>query len=226
MRKNTHAHPRGRGRAVTAIVAMILFSSGCVAQAEKLPDPDRTGAVPLESLMQERSSIRSLAPDSLTRGEVSQLLWAAGGITTHDRFARRTTPSAGALYPLEFYLVEEAGISLYNPHEHSLEMLRGGDHREALCRAALGQMWAAPAPAIIAIAAVPARTKARYGERGDRYVLMESGFSGQNILLQVVALDLGATVIGAFDDDAVSEVLQLPDGQEPLLLIPVGRKAE
>jgi SagB-type dehydrogenase family enzyme len=79
------------------------------------------------------------------------------------------------------------------------------------------------APTIFVLSAVYERTQARYGEeRTPRYVHMEVGHAGQNLLLQAVALELGAVIIGTFYDDQVKEALSLPEDHEPLYLIPVG----
>jgi SagB-type dehydrogenase family enzyme len=71
-----------------------------------------------------------------------------------------------------------------------------------------------------------ARTERKYGRRAERYVHMEVGHAGQNLLLQATALGLGAVPVGAFNDDQVAKVLALPEGQAPLYLIPVGVPAQ
>ena len=190
---------------------------------EKLPAPDRVGAQALEGLLQRRLSVRQYSGDGLSRREVGQLLWAAGGTTQDQRFLHRTIPSAGALYPLEFYLVERRGVARYDPIEHTLQWSLSGDQRKALASAALGQECVAEAPIVIVIAAVPARTTGKYGARGERYVTMEVGFACQNILLQATALKLGAVPVGAFSDGEVARILELPEDQEALLIVPVGK---
>ena len=195
-----------------------------VLAVEPLPPPDRTGGQPLAALLQARQSVRSFAPDSLQPKEIGQLLWAAGGLTvTEGRLTHRTIPSAGALFPLEFYLLTARGVAHYNIQAHALEWLQDKDRRDDLSKAALGQGWMRVAPAVIVIAAEPARTTVKYGERGERYAIMEAGFAGQNILLQAIALGLGAVPVGAFEDGEVSEVLGLPEGRLPMLIVPVGR---
>ena len=62
----------------------------------------------------------------------------------------------------------------------------------------------------------------RYGERGICYVHMEVGHVGQNLYFQTVARGLGMVVVGALHDDQVQELLQLPAGQKPLAIIPIG----
>jgi len=165
--------------------------------------------------------VRSFDDQRLTPGELAQLLWAAQGITSPSGL--RTAPSAGALYPLEVYVVVPDGAYRYEAQGHRLIPQVEGDMRPALAAAALGQSSVASAPAVIVIAAVYARTAERYGtERSPRYVHLEAGHAAQNVLLQAVALGLGAVPVGAFDDERLKAILTLPTDQQPLYLIPVG----
>jgi SagB-type dehydrogenase family enzyme len=192
----------------------------------KLPEARQDGSLTLERALRERRSIRTYAPAPLSLEEVGQLLWAAQGITGPE--AARTTPSAGALYPLELYLVAAAVLGLpaglyhYAPRAHELENLSTGDLREALCAAAFDQDWMKNAPAAVLIAAAQGRTTRKYRERGKRYVAMEAGHAAQNLALQAVALGLGSCVVAAFDDARLREIFALPPGTEPFALLPVG----
>ena len=192
-----------------------------------LPQPRLEGDVSLEEALQMRRSVREYAGASLTLEEVSQLLWAAQGITSD--WGGRTAPSAGALYPLEVYLVAgnvedlEPGVFRYDPSAHRLLKAKGGDVRAELCEVSLGQEAVRNGAIDVVIAAVYERTKVKYGDRAERYVHMEAGHAGQNICLQATSLDLGAVTIGAFSDDAVARVLGLPGEEAPLYVIPVGR---
>jgi SagB-type dehydrogenase family enzyme len=192
-----------------------------------LPAPRDDGEVSLEHALRHRRSIREFARGALALAEVGQVLWAAQGIT--DPMGFRTAPSAGALYPLVSYLVTgevsalTPGVYRYAPEEHALAVISEGDRRAALSSAALGQSWIADAAAVLVLAAVYRRTTARYGPRGERYVHIEVGHAAQNVYLQVVALGLGTTEVGAFDDRAVKSVLGLAAGQDPLAIMPIGR---
>ena len=174
-----------------------------------------------------RRSIREFAPGALALAEVGQLLWAAQGIT--DSVGLRTAPSAGALYPLEVYLAAGEVSALtpgryrYEPNLHMLAKTGDLDCRIELANAALGEAWIAAAAAILVLAAVYRRTTDKYGARGERYVHIEIGHAAQNIYLQALALGLGTTEVGAFDDRAVKAVLGLPGDQTPLAIMPIGR---
>ncbi len=189
-----------------------------------LPSPSTDSDVSVERALANRRSIRAFSARPLTEAQIGQLLWAAQGVT--DPQGRRTAPSAGALYPLELYVVLAHGTFRYVSAEHALVSVRDGDLRPALRSAALGQEAVTSAPLVVVIAAVPARTAARYGQgRATRYVQLEAGHAAQNVLLEAVALELGAVPIGAFDDARVESILGLGSDQVPLYLLPVGYPA-
>lgn len=186
-----------------------------------LPDPLTDGQTSLETALQSRRSIREFSTKPLTMEEISQLLWSAQGIT--DSSGHRTSPSAGATYPLELYLVTGDGVFRHLPLQHALQRVLDGDLRRELHDAALKQEFILEAPATIVFTAVFARTEQRYGSaRTPRYVHLEVGHAAQNVLLQAVALGLGAVPVGAFEDERVSRVLKLPADHVPLYMIPVG----
>jgi SagB-type dehydrogenase family enzyme len=186
----------------------------------ELPAPRTSGPMPLERALAERRSVRAFTDEPLSLEELSQLLWAAQGITAE--WGGRTAPSAGALYPLEVYAATPDGVYRYVPEDHGLEPLATGDLRPALAGAALGQEAIRDAPVVLVIAAVFRRTEVKYGARAERYVHLEAGHAAQNVLLQAVALGLGGVPIGAFSDRDVQRVLGLPADHAPLYLIPVG----
>jgi SagB-type dehydrogenase family enzyme len=186
-----------------------------------LPPPQKKGKMSLEETLQKRRSKRRFESREVTLKQISQLLWACQGIT-EPSFGGRTAPSAGALYPLEVYVVKKDGVFHYLPEKHALIRIRKGDMRKELSNAALGQTPPAKAPVSFVITAVYSRTAAKYGERAERYVKLEAGHACQNLLLEVVALDLGGVPIGAFYDEQVQEVLSLPPQHEPLYIVPIG----
>jgi SagB-type dehydrogenase family enzyme len=194
-----------------------------------LPEPSLDGRVSLERTLAGRRSVRRYGPDALTLAEAGQLLWAAQGVTHRD--GKRTSPSAGALHPLEAYLVAdrvadlEPGVYGYQPLGHRLSEVSSGRVLSDLAASAWGQDWIAGAAAAIALSAVYARTSERYGERGQRYVHMEAGHAAQNVLLQATALDLSAVVVGAFDDVEIARLLGGDPAEHPLCLLPVGRRS-
>lgn len=192
-----------------------------------LPQPRRDSGFSLERVLWERRSTREFRDAALTLDEVGQVLWAAQGVTREDGL--RTAPSAGALYPLELYLVAgnihdlDAGIYHYQPHGHGLNQMAESDRRVALATASLGQECVAGAAAVLAFCAVEQRTLRKYGSRGHQYIRLEAGHAAQNAFLQAVVLGLGAVAVGAFEEDAVRRALQLPETETPLYLMSLGR---
>ncbi len=192
-----------------------------------LPKPSLDGGVSVERALAQRRSVREFTPGPLPLSAVSQLLWAAQGIT--DPSGGRTAPSAGALYPLEVYLVAgavtglRAGVYRYDPQQHHLVLVSEGDARAGVAAAALDQDWVAEAPAIVVLAARYQRSARKYGKRAPRYVHMEVGHAAQNVYLQAGVLGLGTTMVGALRDEALRRVLGLQEETTPLALLPIGR---
>ncbi len=193
-----------------------------------LPDPRLKGEMSLEEAILNRRSRRDFGDSALALAEVSQILWAAQGIT--DETGLRAAPSAGALYPLDLYLVVgergveelEEGVYHYLPQSHSLQLTLAGDVRQTLARLSVEQMFIAEAPLSLLITAEYERTTKKYGERGVRYVHMEAGHVGQNVYLQAEALGLGTVTVGAFQDEEISQALDLPSSYRPLYVMPIG----
>lgn len=186
----------------------------------KLPAPVLVGKMSVEEALVKRSSVREFSREELSLQDITQLLWAAQGITR--TWGARTAPSAGALYPLEIYLVLPQGVFRYEPKNHQLVRHIQGNVIGKLAQAALGQGCVRNAPGIIVIAAVYERTERKYGPRAERYVKIEVGHTAQNVLLTAVSRGLVAVPVGAFQDERIREVLSLPLNHDPLYLIPVG----
>lgn len=217
------------------LLSILLLSpkEDCMAEHKQenslisLPKIEISGSNSLKALLQKRRSERSFSGQEIELADLSALLYAAQG-QTHPR-GYRTAPSAGALYPLEVFVAAgevsslNPGIYKYKSKEHALAKLADGDKRQELARAALNQSWIARAPVVIVISAVYERVTAKYGQRGIQYTHMESGCAAQNICLQAVDLDLGTTLIGAFEDANVRQIIHADKKEIPLLLIPAGR---
>jgi SagB-type dehydrogenase family enzyme len=192
----------------------------------KLPKPEFSGRTSVEEALLRRRSVRDYGEDSLTLEEIGRLLWAAQGVT--EKWGGRTAPSAGALYPLEIYLLAgevqdlEAGLYHYRPSDHSVSREKAEDLRGNVMEASLHQEQILKAPATLIITAVFERTTEKYGQRGRRYVHQEAGAVCQTIHLQAESLNLGTVWIGAFDDRQVKEALGI--AEEPLAIMPVGKK--
>ncbi|WP_253738999.1 SagB/ThcOx family dehydrogenase [Halohasta salina] len=197
-----------------------------------LPAPRDQSNVSVEDAIDSRRSRRTYSDRPLDRSELGQVLWAAQGVTDQVD-DHRAAPSAGALYPLELYVVIgspgveglDPGVYRYRPEGHELGQGRTGDLQAELRAATLDQEFVDDAPADIVICGVDERTTGKYGDRGrQRFVPMEAGHAGENLYLQAEALGLATVSVGAFDDDRVREVLEAPSTQRPLYVFPVGER--
>ncbi len=198
----------------------------------KLPAPTLRGSMTVEESLDRRRSVRSYKQDALSLQQVSQILWSAYGIsdsTTYTRRKLRTAPSAGATYPLEIYLMVRdvvgltPGLYRYVVDGHGLVQYAAGDISEAVAQACLGQMMLHQAPATLIYTAVYERITGRYGDRGaERYLCMDIGHSAQNVYLQATAMGLATCAVGAFDDEKLQAIINPPDNEVVLYLLPVG----
>ncbi|MEM4250865.1 MAG: SagB/ThcOx family dehydrogenase [Candidatus Bathyarchaeia archaeon] len=221
---------------ITAYGLLLRLSSGPEDYASMpgnvtetaLMQPRKSSDTSLEEALLNRRSVRNYADGALTLDQLSQLLWAAQGLTSPQGL--RTAPSAGGLYPLEVYVVVggveglSPGVYRYLPNSHSILRILDGDRRVKLAQASLDQSWVKDAAVDVIIAAAYERITVKYGERGVRYVHLEAGHAAQNVCLQAVALGLGAVPVGAFSDEQVARLLGLTGEEIPLYIIPVGRK--
>ena len=173
-----------RRELLTGLAAAAL-AGGCASQAPgwvragrarygrpvALPPPAATGTISLEQAIGRRRSRRAFRPDPLPVATIGQLLWAGQGVTSPD--GKRAAPSAGALYPLELYVVTASQVLRYLPDGHRAETRAVPDLRPGLTAAAFGQPHVGAAPAIIIVAAVPARTQRKYGTRAEAFAQLE-----------------------------------------------------
>ena len=191
-----------------------------------LPAPKFTSSTSIEEAILNRRSARDYLDKAITLEQLGQLLWAGQGINRPES-GKRTAPSAGARYPLEFSVAARdvegllAGLYKYIPDGHELMLTTRAALIDRLAEAAVNQDWIADAAAVLVISAVFQRTTSRYGQRGERYVKMDVGIAAQNVYLQAESLGLGTVFVGAFDDDQVHSVLGLPLEERPLCLLPI-----
>jgi SagB-type dehydrogenase family enzyme len=194
----------------------------------KLPQPRKDSSFSVERAIYSRRSVREYQDKDLKLEDVSQLLWAAQGITS--RHGLRSAPSAGALYPVEIYLVAtkveklQPGVYKYIPLTHSLRQVLQRDVRKEVCNAALGQSCVLDASATIIISVVFERVTRKYGQRGIQYTYFEAGCVAENVHLQAESLGIGTVVVGAFYDEKVKQALAMDTNETPVALMPIGYK--
>ena len=183
----------------------------------------------VEKAIANRRSQRDFTGETMSLAELSHLLYYSSGITD-KRQGLRAAPSAGATYPIEVYAIVNnveglaKGTYHYLIESHELELLREGDFRNEMSRAALQERMFKQANVIVALSAVFQRTQRRYRERAQRYICFEAGHIAQNTYLVATSLGLGACAIGAFYDDEFNRLLGLDGKNESVLyLLAVGK---
>jgi SagB-type dehydrogenase family enzyme len=200
----------------------------------KLPQPDKISGLTVEEALLLRRSIRDFRDDPVKLRDLALILWATYGLSDPvEGFL--TTPSAGATYPLQVYVVIgsrgviddgrflDPGVYRYDPERHVLMLVRSGDVRRELMQAALIQGFIGRAPVSMVITAIYERTTSVYGERGrTRYVPMEAGHASENAYLMATALGYGTVAVGAFRDNEVSKVIGVEGSEIPLYIMPIG----
>lgn len=205
-----------------------------------LPTPSFDSNTSVEKALLTRRSERIYEQDAIKLKDLSQILWAAQGVTMKIETVPgwwvgqewpggiRTAPSAGALFPIELYIaagnVENLvqGLYKYDARNHSIIKINDRDKREEVRKAALGQSAVANAPACIIIAANFSRTEYKYKSRASQYVYIESGAVCQNIYLQCNSLSIGTVMIGAIKEDLMKVALGMPDSETPIGVMPIG----
>lgn len=214
--------------------SLVFFVTlGCAVQVHgdqeiALAEPTIQGEISLEQAIRQRRSVREYGPDPLTFSEISQLAWAAQGVTDPAQ-GYRAAPSAGATYPIEIDFlitgsdVVEDGIYRYQVENHALARRLTGDRRREVYEVALQQDSILQAPVLMLVSGKLARTEARYGERAPRFMYMEAGHVAQNVSLQATALGIDMVVVGAFRDAELARVIQLETGEQPLYILPLGK---
>ncbi|MHC4457606.1 MAG: SagB/ThcOx family dehydrogenase [Planctomycetota bacterium] len=190
-----------------------------------LPKPDHHGMT-VEETIKKRRSIRDYSTKAMSLAQLSQLLFAAQGITgkTYGH-PLRSAPSAGALYPFEVYAVVNnvkdlpQGIYHYSVLDHALKLVKVGDFRKQIIDAGLEQEMLGAANVTFVLSAIFDRVRHKYGERGYRYTYIEAGHISQNLYLQSVSLGLGSVCVGAFLDERVNRLIEVDGRKEAAVYI-------
>ncbi|MCK5628107.1 SagB/ThcOx family dehydrogenase [Candidatus Bathyarchaeota archaeon] len=194
----------------------------------KLRLPEGTKNLSLEESLKNRRSVRRFASEPINKIQLSYLLWASTGIRRKvGGYEFRTAPSAGALYPIETYLISnnvdglEKGIYHYSVRSHLLEELKTGDFAQAFAQAALGQELIRESAIVVIWTAIFARSKWKYNQRAYRYVYLDAGHIAQNLALAASSVNLGSCQIGAFFDDEINQLVGVDGKDESALYMSV-----
>ena len=190
----------------------------------KLPLPRIEHEIFLDYAFKKRQSVRLYTGAALKLEQLSYLLWASTGIQRMEHgYEYRTAPSAGALYPVETYVIAnnidraEKGVYHYGIKDHLLEEIRLGDYSSQIAAAALGQQVCGQAAAVFIWTAIFERSKAKYGQRAYRYIYLDAGHIAENLVLAAVSLGLGSCPIAALYDAEINAIIDV-DGEEESVL--------
>ncbi len=229
LHENTKISPAARGFVISAEARAVMgagFKTYDSADFFALPSPQRDVPMSVDEAIRARKSERSYGNEPLSLAEAGTLLFHAGGLLSNDHeLPRRSTPSAGGLYPLEIYSIIlnvhglERGVYHYNIARHGLERLSHPVDLERLRSTVFVDGLAETASMAIVITAVFGRTKIKYGERGYRFALLEAGHVVQNLLLMTTALHLGSCPIGGFVDDYINDLVDVDGLDEATLYL-------
>ncbi|MBN1861451.1 MAG: SagB/ThcOx family dehydrogenase [Candidatus Thermoplasmatota archaeon] len=182
----------------------------------------------LNYAIQKRKSTREFSQKPISQEQLSYLLWASTGIQRREfGFEFRTAPSAGALYPIETYVIINKvdtipqGVYHYNIKNHNLETIKTGDFRTNISNAALGQYMCSHAATVFIWTAIFNRSKCKYGERAYRYIYLDAGHIAENLALSATSLQLGTCQIAALYDDEVNQIIDVDGITESTLYLSV-----
>jgi SagB-type dehydrogenase family enzyme len=191
--------------------------------------PEGKDAGTLNGALTRRRSVREYQEKPISLEQVSRLLWAAQGVTGVGGL--RTSPSAGAIYPLKAYVIASqvaglaAGVYRYEPDTNELAFVESGDRRKVLCQAAMGQECVAMSPMAVLLVSWDKRMKGEFGDFAEKLVLIESGHAAQNFLLEAVSMGLGGIGLAKFDGDAIRAAVPFRSDEEPRYLLLAGYPA-
>ncbi len=199
------------------------YKSYSTAPMVELPSIPPAAGPPLQAVIAGRRSVREYAERRVTLEELSRVLhWSAGITDRRDpSLPFRALPSSGALYPVEVYPIAfavadlEPGAYHYDVREHRLELVRPGDFRQEVFRAAVSQEMILHASLVLVLTGIFGRVQWKYADRSYRYLLLEAGHLGQNVYLSATATGLAPCGIGAYFDDDIHRLLGL-DGRNEM----------
>ncbi len=194
----------------------------------QLPNVLQEATIGFSEVLRRRKSIRAFSNQPLSMGDLGFLLWASTGIQRLEQgYEFRTAPSAGALYPIETYIVAnnvedvEKGVYHYNIKNHLLEKIKTGSFGDDLAHAALDQKMCATASVVFIWTAVFRRSKWKYSQRAYRYIYLDAGHIAENLALAAASITCGSCQVGAFFDDEINSIVGIDGTEESAICLSV-----
>ncbi|OQA03394.1 MAG: nitroreductase A [Planctomycetes bacterium ADurb.Bin401] len=181
-----------------------------------LPKPVTEGGKPLMEALKERKSTREFSDEKLSLQTLSNMLWAANGISRPD--GKRTAPSARNKQEIDIYVAMEDGTYLYDAKENKLIGVVAEDIREATGM----QPFVKNAPVNLLFVADYDKMGDGSNEQKDFYAATDTGYVSQNVYLFCASEGLATVVRGMVDRDKCKAALKLKDSQKIILAQTVG----
>lgn len=220
----------------------------------ELPEPGEIDGT-LSDVLRKRRSRRNQSGEGVSLQELSTFLRYSVGVTGKRNLAEgdgddnpfadvqkhfRSYASGGALYPNEIYLAVvnegenlDQGLYYYVPEEHVLRVLKTPDPDEDFAQT-VDDLFATPEGVFdhtacafkLLVTGAFWRSKAKYGPRGYRFALQETGHLGQNVLLVAEAMELAALPVASFYDNKINDFLGINGVDEAVTYtLSIGQRA-
>ena len=202
----------------TIVFAMVAATAFCVCAAEsiQLPEPDKTGGMPLMQALAERKSSREFSDKEVPLNVLSSLLWAADGINRDD--GRRTSPTGLNVQDLDIYVMLPDGTYLWDFKANQLLLKKAGDQRKAAGR----QPFTHTAPVNLFYVQNLDKLMKTDETNTARHGGIHAGAVMQNVYLFCAKEKLSCVVRDSLDREELAKVLGLSDRQRIMIGQTVG----
>ena len=190
----------------------------------ELPEPQKELDFPLMKALETRRTIRKWEETPLSEQELSNLLWAACGITKQkygNVKSKRTAPSACNSQEIRVYVIIKSGVYLYNEDNHELIEIVAKDVRENIGT----QKMMKSAPMGLVFVADLSRMKSPFlkSKEAQRFCAwVDTGYISQNVYLLCAASNLGTVVLSLVNRDKLHKLMLLKEHEKIVLTQVVG----
>ena len=209
-------------RVFLGLCGLLAAGSLLAADAEiKLVKPDTAGGKPLMQAIAERRTQRNFAATPLTGQQMSDILFAAHGLT--GKGGRRTTPTARNVLDMEIFAALPQGLYRYDAENHALKLVLAQDIRKSCGR----QGFHAKAPMVLVYVSDFDKYKAAgmSDENANFYAPNHAGYISQNVYLYAASAGLATVVCNNVDKPALARAMKLGPQYRIMLTQPVGNPA-
>ena len=193
----------------------IIKAEGTETRA--LPEPQKSGGMPLMEALSKRQSQRSFRADDISKQQLSNLLWAAFGIN-RPKSGKRTAPSAMNMQEIDIYVCSKEGVFLYDAQKHALEKIKTKDIRNLTGN----QGFVDESPLNLVFVADYSAMGSRSMESKKTYSWCDTGYISQNVYLYCASQRLASVVRASISRDKLHSEMGLDDDQKIVLAQTIG----